>query len=131
VTAHGGTVSAVSTPGEGLVVTVLIPISTVPQPRTLAPPWASSTLTDLVARPSLSRRMRFTPDSQPSFTAPGDGTGTMRDMTALAPFEADVDPRRVPLDVEIVIPVYNEAAQLAERITALRRFLDDSFPFRR
>jgi glycosyltransferase involved in cell wall biosynthesis len=61
---------------------------------------------------------------------PGDGTGTMRDMTALAPFEADVDPRRVPLDVEIVVPVYNEAAQLAERITALRRFLDDSFPFR-
>jgi two-component system, OmpR family, sensor kinase len=29
VTAHGGTVSAVSTPGEGLVVTVLIPLSTV------------------------------------------------------------------------------------------------------
>ena len=54
----------------------------------------------------------------------------MRDMTALAPFEADVDPRRVPLDVEIVVPVYNEAAQLTERITALRRFLDDSFPFR-
>ena len=74
--------------------------------------------------------MRFTPDPQPSFTVPGDGTGTMRGMTALAPFEADVDPRRVPLDVEIVVPVYNEAAQLAERITALRRFLDDSFPFR-
>ena len=44
----------------------------------------------------------------------------MRGMTALAPFEADVDPRRVPVDVEIVVPVYNEAAQLAERITALR-----------
>ena len=54
----------------------------------------------------------------------------MRDMTALAPFEADVDPRRVPLDVEIVVPVYNEAAQLEERITALRTFLDTSFPFR-
>jgi glycosyltransferase involved in cell wall biosynthesis len=54
----------------------------------------------------------------------------MRDMTALAPFEAHVDPRRVPLDVEIVVPVYNEAAQLTERITALRRYLDDSFPFR-
>ena len=51
-------------------------------------------------------------------------------MTALAPFEADVDPRRVPLDVEIVVPVYNEAAQLADRITALRTFLDESFPFR-
>ena len=54
----------------------------------------------------------------------------MPGMTALAPFEADVDPRRVPLDVEIVVPVYNEAAQLAERITALRTFLDESFPFR-
>ena len=54
----------------------------------------------------------------------------MPDMTALAPFEAGVDPRRVPMDVEIVVPVYNEAAQLAERITALRTFLDRSFPFR-
>ncbi len=54
----------------------------------------------------------------------------MPDMPALAPFEADVDPRRVPLDVEIVVPVYNEAAQLEERITALRTFLDTSFPFR-
>ena len=54
----------------------------------------------------------------------------MRPMTALAPVEADADPRRVPVDVEIVVPVYNEAAQLAERITALRTFLDQSFPFR-
>ena len=54
----------------------------------------------------------------------------MRVMTALAPYEADVDPRRIPVDVEIVVPVYNEAAQLAERITALRTFLDESFPFR-
>ena len=54
----------------------------------------------------------------------------MRDMTALAPYEADVDPRRISVDVEIVVPVYNEAAQLAERITALRTFLDESFPFR-
>jgi two-component system OmpR family sensor kinase len=29
VTAHGGTVSAASSPGEGLVVTVLIPVSSV------------------------------------------------------------------------------------------------------
>ncbi len=36
VTAHGGTVSAASTPGEGLVVTVLIPISTVQQPQDAA-----------------------------------------------------------------------------------------------
>ncbi len=54
----------------------------------------------------------------------------MRGMTALAPDEADVDLRRLPMDVEIVVPVYNEAAQLAARITALRSFLDESFPFR-
>ncbi len=54
----------------------------------------------------------------------------MPGMTALAPLEADVDPRRTPVDVEIVVPVYNEAPQLAERITALRSFLDESFPFR-
>jgi hypothetical protein len=32
-------------------------------------------------------------------------------------------------DVEIVIPVYNEAEQLATSITALRTYLDTSFPF--
>jgi len=52
------------------------------------------------------------------------------DGAVLAPVEADTHPRRVRVDVEIVVPVYNEAAQLAERITALRRFLDQSFPFR-
>ena len=51
-------------------------------------------------------------------------------MTALAPREIEVDPRRVPVDVEIVVPVYNEAPQLAERVTALRSFLDTRFPFR-
>ncbi len=51
-------------------------------------------------------------------------------MTALAHHEADVDLRRVPMDVEIVVPVYNEAPQLAQRITELRGFLDESFPFR-
>ena len=54
----------------------------------------------------------------------------MQGMTALVEPQADVDPRRVGIDVEIVVPVYNEAAQLAARITALRSFLDDSFPFR-
>ena len=54
----------------------------------------------------------------------------MQGMTALAHHEADVDPRRLPMDVEIVVPVYNEAPQLADRITALRSFLDESFPFR-
>jgi putative flippase GtrA len=45
---------------------------------------------------------------------------------AVEPF----DPRLIPTDVEIVIPVYNEAAHLAERIAVLRQFLDQSFPFR-
>ena len=54
----------------------------------------------------------------------------MQGMTALVEPQADVDSRRVAIDVEIVVPVYNEAAQLAARITALRSFLDDSFPFR-
>jgi putative flippase GtrA len=39
------------------------------------------------------------------------------------------DGRRHSVDVEIVVPVYNEAAQLAQRIRTLRTFLDDSFPF--
>jgi putative flippase GtrA len=51
-------------------------------------------------------------------------------MTVLAPPEAGSSPRQIPLDVEIVVPVYNEAPHLAERITELRTFLDDSFPFR-
>jgi putative flippase GtrA len=54
----------------------------------------------------------------------------MQDMTVLAPVAAGIDPRRAPLDVEIVIPVYNEAPHLAEQIHRLRTFLDDSFPFR-
>ncbi len=54
----------------------------------------------------------------------------MTRMTALAPDEAVVDLRLIPVDVEIVVPVYNEAALLAEHITELRRFLDESFPFR-
>ena len=37
------------------------------------------------------------------------------------------DPRE-PADVEIVVPVYNEARKLAASITALSAYLDDSFP---
>ena len=33
----------------------------------------------------------------------------MRGMTVLAVPERGVDPRRVPLDVEIAVPVYDEA----------------------
>jgi putative flippase GtrA len=51
-------------------------------------------------------------------------------MTALAERPLDADPRRLPVDVEIVVPVYNEAAQLGRRITELRDFLNASFPFR-
>ena len=51
-------------------------------------------------------------------------------MTVLAPSQPGTAPRQSPLDVEIVVPVYNEAPHLAERITELRRFLDESFPFR-
>ena len=51
-------------------------------------------------------------------------------MTVLAPPEPGTSPRQIPLDVEIVVPVYNEAPHLAERVTELRRFLDQSFPFR-
>jgi putative flippase GtrA len=36
----------------------------------------------------------------------------------------------MPLDVEIVIPVYNEAPHLARHVRQLREFLDASFPFR-
>ncbi len=51
-------------------------------------------------------------------------------MTALADHPLDLDPRRLPIDVEIVVPVYNEAPHLAERVTELRDFLNTSFPFR-
>jgi putative flippase GtrA len=35
-----------------------------------------------------------------------------------------------PLQVEVVVPVYNEATNLEDGITRLRRYLDESFPFR-
>jgi hypothetical protein len=39
------------------------------------------------------------------------------------------DTPSTPADVDIVVPVYNEEGQLAHSITALRAFLDTSFPF--
>ena len=51
-------------------------------------------------------------------------------MTVLAVPQPDAGPRQAPPDVEIVIPVYNEAPHLTARVTELRRFLDDSFPLR-
>ena len=73
VTAHGGTVSAASTPGEGLVVTVLIPISAVQQP--LDPAAALTSFPDLPPGQVVHvAPLKFTSDSQPSFTVSGDGT---------------------------------------------------------
>jgi len=63
-------------------------------------------------------------------TATGSQSATMPGMTVVATPERGLDPRRAPLDVEIAIPVYNEAEHLAERITELRHFLNESFPFR-
>jgi putative flippase GtrA len=40
-----------------------------------------------------------------------------------------IERRDDPVDVEIVVPVYNEAALLAYRIHTLRSFLDHNFPF--
>jgi hypothetical protein len=57
----------------------------------------------------------------------------LEDVVESAQFAPTVSPeatRDEPHDVEIVVPVYNEAVQLTERITELRRFLDESFPFR-
>ncbi len=51
-------------------------------------------------------------------------------MTVLAVPQPGAGPRQAPPDVEIVIPVYNEAPHLTARVTELRRFLDQSFPFR-
>jgi len=51
-------------------------------------------------------------------------------MTVLAAPRTDTGPRQAPPDVEIVIPVYNEAPNLTARVSELRRFLDQSFPFR-
>jgi putative flippase GtrA len=51
-------------------------------------------------------------------------------MTVLAAPQSGTGPRQAPPDVEIVIPVYNEAPNLTARVGELRRFLDESFPFR-
>jgi putative flippase GtrA len=40
------------------------------------------------------------------------------------------DPHGAPFEVEVVVPVYNEAGALEAGITTLRRYLDESFPFR-
>ncbi len=59
-----------------------------------------------------------------------DRPGAVPDMAVHVSGGPKPDPRQVPVDVEIVVPVYNEAPLLAERILRLRQFLDESFPFR-
>jgi putative flippase GtrA len=49
-------------------------------------------------------------------------------FSTTTPSDSPHDVPRPPADVEIVIPVYNEAAQLPTSITALRTYLDTSFP---
>src|SRR3954470_13677794 len=48
-------------------------------------------------------------------------------------FPLTAAPRRLPAaaapDVEIVVPVYNEAAGLEQSVRRLHRFLSDGFPF--
>ena len=49
-------------------------------------------------------------------------------LASSTPGDVPSDHPRGEADVEIVIPVYNEAEQLAASITALRTYLDVSFP---
>ena len=49
-------------------------------------------------------------------------------LASSAPGDVPSDHPRGAADVEIVVPVYNEAEQLAASITALRTYLDVSFP---
>ena len=76
------------------------------------------------------RRPHFTPGAQRKLNGSESDDVMMPGMTLLAPPQLATGPRQAPLDVEIVVPVYNEAPHLAERVTELRRFLDESFPFR-
>jgi putative flippase GtrA len=50
-------------------------------------------------------------------------------MSVLSLAAHDRRDRRLPPDVDIVVPVYNEVEQLAASVTALRTYLEDSFPF--
>lgn len=54
----------------------------------------------------------------------------MTAMASVAYEDQEQHLAQAPFDIEIVVPVYNEAPQLTARITELRRFLNDSFPFR-
>ena len=49
-------------------------------------------------------------------------------LAQLPQADRTVDRLPAPVDVEIVIPVYNEADQLEASITALHSFLHSSFP---
>ena len=64
----------------------------------------------------------LTPMSVAHATGPGPAP------TAPGHPQEDDGHQPVPVDLEIVVPVYNEADQLAASITALRTYLDTSFP---
>jgi putative flippase GtrA len=57
--------------------------------------------------------------SHPAPMPAADGSGMPRPSAALAP----------PVDVEVVVPVYNEEAALARSMRRLHDFLADTFPF--
>ena len=94
--------------------------------RRRGPGWGRPRERDPPLQAELSIHIRCTARAHNPMKSAGDDA----DMTVLALPQPGVSPRQVPLDVEIVVPVYNEALHLTERITELRRFLDQSFPFR-
>jgi hypothetical protein len=72
---------------------------------------------------------RFSPDSQRALMEIRSRRDTVEVMS-IAPITRLQSPgASTGPDVEIVIPVYNESAQLARSIRALRTYLDTSFPF--
>jgi glycosyltransferase involved in cell wall biosynthesis len=60
----------------------------------------------------------------------GIGGGIAVPMSDLTNSEIGFVPSRSNPVVEIVVPVYNEARTLTARVSELRRFLDESFPYR-
>ena len=53
---------------------------------------------------------------------------SIANLSSTAPADTPHDDPSPPADVEIVVPVHNEAQQLAASVTALRTYLDRSFP---